>query len=109
MVLHTDRHSRTDRTLRKNTTNDVDCSGACAQKNIKTIHNLSILAYQSNTRMRTNFTVNVPCISESRTEIQIKLNFIFTLLCGTLKSFMKAFKAFIKPFKAPQRGVKIKI
>ena len=33
---------------------------------------------------------------------------IFTLLCGALKSFMKAFKAFIKPFEAPQRNVKIK-
>ena len=34
---------------------------------------------------------------------------IFTLLCGALKSLMKAFKAFIKPFEAPQRNVKIKI
>ena len=35
--------------------------------------------------------------------------FIFTLLCGALKGSMKAFKAFIKPFEAPQRAVKIKI
>ena len=35
--------------------------------------------------------------------------FIFTLLCGASESFMKAFKAFIKPFEAPQRSVKIKI
>ena len=34
---------------------------------------------------------------------------IFTLLCGVSKGFMKAFKAFIKPFEAPQRSVKIKI
>ena len=33
----------------------------------------------------------------------------FTLLCGATKDFMKAFKAFIKPFEAPQRNVKIKI
>ena len=37
--------------------------------------------------------------------------FVFTLLCGASKGFMKAFKGFktIKPFEAPQRGVKIKI
>ena len=34
--------------------------------------------------------------------------FIFTLLCGALKSFMKALKAFIKPFEAPRRNVKKK-
>ena len=35
--------------------------------------------------------------------------FIFTLLCGASKGFIKAFKALIKPFEAPQRSVKIKI
>ena len=35
--------------------------------------------------------------------------FIFTLLCGATNGFMKALKAFIKPFEAPQRSVKIKI
>ena len=30
-------------------------------------------------------------------------------LCGTSKGFMKAFKAFIKPFETPQKSVKIKI
>ena len=35
--------------------------------------------------------------------------FIFTLLCGASKGFLKAFKAFKKPFEAPQRSVKIKI
>ena len=35
--------------------------------------------------------------------------FIFTLLCGGSKGFMKALKAFIKPFEPPQRSVKIKI
>ena len=37
-------------------------------------------------------TLNVPCSSESCIEIKIK-----------------AFKAFIKPFEAPQRSLKIKI
>ena len=39
-----------------------------------------------------------------------KLNqiFIFTLLWGASKGFMKAFKVFIKPFEATQRSVKIK-
>ena len=35
--------------------------------------------------------------------------FIFLLPCGASKGFMKALKAFIKPFEAPQRSVKIKI
>ena len=34
--------------------------------------------------------------------------FIFTF-CGASKGFMKAFKALIKPFVAPNRSVKIKI
>ena len=34
---------------------------------------------------------------------------IFTLLCGVSKGFMRAFKAFIKPFEAPQKSVKMKI
>ena len=35
--------------------------------------------------------------------------FIFRLLCGASKSFMKALKVFIKTFEAPQRSLKIKI
>ena len=31
------------------------------------------------------------------------------LLCGASKGFMKALKALIKPFEAPQRSVEIKI
>ena len=34
---------------------------------------------------------------------------IFALGFGSVKSFMKVFKAFITPFEAPQRSVKIKI
>ena len=34
---------------------------------------------------------------------------MFTLLCGASKGFMKAVKAIVKPFEAPQRRVKIKI
>ena len=33
--------------------------------------------------------------------------FILTLLCSASIGFMKALKAFIKPFEAPQRNVKI--
>ena len=43
-----------------------------------------------------------------REKISLKL-FIFILLCVASKDFMKAFKAFIKPFETPQRSVKIKI
>ena len=34
--------------------------------------------------------------------------FIFTFLCGASKGFMKALKAFIKPFEVSQRSAKIK-
>ena len=34
---------------------------------------------------------------------------MFALLCGASRDFMKALKAFRKPFEAPQRSVKIKI
>ena len=35
--------------------------------------------------------------------------FVFKFLFGASKGFMKAFKAFIKPFEAPERSVKIKL
>ena len=35
--------------------------------------------------------------------------FILIFLCGASKGFIKAFKAFIKPYETPQRSVKIKI
>ena len=34
---------------------------------------------------------------------------MFPLLYGAAKGFIKAFKAFIKTFEAPQRNVKMKI
>ena len=45
---------------------------------------------------------------ESRIKMKIKLNFYFRTLCSVPKGFMKALKAFIKPFETPQRSVKIK-
>ena len=54
-------------------------------------------------------TLLAPCVSESYLKIKINLNFYFALLCGASKGFMKASKAFIKPFERPQRSVKIKI
>ena len=42
-------------------------------------------------------------------EKKLSQMFIFTLLCGASKAFMKALKGFIKPFEAPQRSAKIKI
>ena len=47
-------------------------------------------------------TLPVPMAGEEKKKI------IFTLLCGASKGFMKAFKAFIKPFEVLQRSVKIK-
>ena len=43
-------------------------------------------------------TLPTLCISESCIEIKITYFFLFTLRCGASKGFMKAFKAFIKPF-----------
>ena len=40
---------------------------------------------------------------------KINLNSYFHTYLWCLKGFMKAFKAFIKPFEAPQRNVKIKV
>ena len=54
-------------------------------------------------------TLKDPFISERCIEIKIELNFYFYIFSGASKGFMKAFKAFIKPFEAPQRSVKIKI
>ena len=51
-------------------------------------------------------TLPVPILDEEKKLSQI---FIFTLLCGVSKDFMKALNAFAKPFEAPQRSVKIKI
>ena len=39
----------------------------------------------------------------------INLNFYLTLLCDASKGFTKVFQAFIKPFKAPQGSVKVKM
>ena len=52
----------------------------------------------------------VPIPDEEKLLILI---FIFTLLCGALcgalKGFIMVLRAFIKPFEAPKRNVKIKI
>ena len=50
------------------------------------------------------FSVQIPDEKRKLTYI-----FIFTFLYGVSKGFMKALKAFIKPFEAPKRSVKVKI
>ena len=49
-------------------------------------------------------TLPVPIPDEEK-----KLKFFFRILCGASEGFTKALKAFIKPFEASQRSVKIKI
>ena len=49
------------------------------------------------------FPVWIPALEQKLTQI-----FILTLLWGASKGFMKALKAFQKPFEAPQKFVKIK-
>ena len=51
-------------------------------------------------------TVPVPIPDKGKKLTQI---FMFTLLCGASKGFMKALESFIKSFEAPQKIVKIKI
>ena len=55
-----------------------------------------------------NFGKVNPFRPNPRRRDKTNLNFIFTLLCGASKGFMKG-KAFIKPFDAPQRSIKVKI
>ena len=50
-------------------------------------------------------TLPVPIPDEEK---KISSTFIFTLLCGISKCFMKALKAFIKHFEVPQRSIKNK-
>ena len=54
---------------------------------------------------KTTLNLPVPCSSESCIGIKIKFNFYFHLSLWCIK----AFKALMKPFVAPQRSVKIKI
>ena len=51
-------------------------------------------------------TLPVPIPDEERKLGEI---FILAILCGASKGFMKTLKAFMKPFEAPQKSVKIKI
>ena len=51
-------------------------------------------------------TLNVPVLDREKKLSEI---FIFILLCGALKGFIKVLKAFIKLFKAPQKNLEIKI
>ena len=54
------------------------------------------------------WTLTTPCISESCIKVKINLNFYFLTSFWCLKRFYKC-KAFVKPFEAPQRSVKIRI
>ena len=53
-------------------------------------------------------TLNPSC-PNPKTKRENNLIFIFTLLCGGSKSFIKAFNPFIKPFEIPQGSAEIKI
>ena len=59
---------------------------------------------QKGTLGRKGLNLPVPIPDEER-----KLIFSHTFLCGASKGFIKAFKAFIKLFEAPQRSMKINI
>ena len=65
--------------------------------------------YEYSTWVILHWTLLAPFISESCIKTKINLIFIFTLLFGASKSFMKVSKAFIKAVEASQRIVKIEI
>ena len=50
-----------------------------------------------------------PSRPNPRQRERINLISVFTFICGTSKGFINDFKAFTKPFEAPQGGVEIKI
>ena len=62
--------------------------------------------FESFNSHRTTLRLPVPNLDEDR---KITKTFLFKLLRGASKGLMKVLKAFIKPFKVPQRNVKIKI
>ena len=70
---------------------------------------LGVIPQCGNTSIAINLHLYIPSRPSPGRREKNKLNFIFTPLCGASKSFIKAFKAFIKPFEAPQRSVKMKI
>ena len=51
--------------------------------------------------LRVVFKVLTLCDPIPDEEKKLSKIFIFTLLCGASKGFMKALKAFIKPFETP--------
>ena len=57
-------------------------------------------------RIWSKLTLPVPVPDEEK---KLSYIFIFTLLYGASKGFMNASKAFMKPFEAPPRSVKIKM
>ena len=60
-----------------------------------------------NNQNHVGLTLAVPILPEER---KLTYIFIFTLLCGATKSFMKVSQAFVKPFAATiQKSLKIKI
>ena len=61
--------------------------------------------FEKSYQLRIILILPTPYISESCIQIKINLNFYFTLLSGASEGYMKAF---IKPFEAPHRSVKIK-
>ena len=55
------------------------------------------------------FNTFVPVLDEKKILTTREREKIFTLLWGAAKGFMKALKAFIKPFEVPEKSVKRKI
>ena len=74
------------------------------------IHNTGGLVW-SQDLLFSKMKVPLPNPSRPNPRQREKINLIsfFTLICGTSKGFINVFKAFTKPFEAPQGGVKIKM
>ena len=100
-------------------------------KNWHGYHRYALTTFESTFSFsKSHLILPAPCISENCIEIKIKLNFYLYTSLWCLERFyedlkiklncyfhtslwsskgLKAFKAFIKPFEAKQRSVKIKI
>ena len=67
------------------------------------LRQIYIIKWNTTKDLKLTLPVTIPDKEKKLSKI-----FIFTLLCGASKGFMRALKAFIKSFEAPQGSVKIK-
>ena len=77
---------------------------------VKSVYHTQLKGSIPSSKSLGNASIILPAHAFQKVVLKYKLTyiFIFALLCGASKGFMKALKTFIKIFEAPQRNVKIK-